>query len=507
MRKIYTTFFIATMFVLTLMAQTKNIKNSKYESIFNKPQNKEKSHAKDLKNTKDLIWKCDSIIGYDTLNVLCKKEFNTYDANGNLTQKITRNYYVSLQQDTKLSYTYDSNGNKITFLRELWVNNAWVNSSKVTCTYDGSGNRLTSLDEQWQNNAWINNNKSSFTYNAFNKTQSYVYEQWLNNAWLITIRRLYTYDSNGNELIFTEETPCPNLAITSKSTRTYNTNNKLSSIVRETLQNDILSNDERGTYTYDVNGYCTTLLWEKWENNNWVNSYRESSIIFDANGNNLSYIEENWQNNAWVNRYKHTNTYDNNNNELIQLGEMWNNSVWLNDYRYSKVYNTNGDMLESLSEEYDNNIWVNKNKDTYSYDINGNSLSGKAEYWSINNWIPYNKEELPVFSSGEEYPNFFGYAFRYEANFTSFTGINDIENNLNMVQIYPNPATTQITIEIPPTTKETNVLIYNLDGKQLLSKQIFASKTQIDINSLAAGFYIVKVFSGNSFEVKKIIKE
>ncbi|MEI6349339.1 MAG: hypothetical protein WCP69_15445 [Bacteroidota bacterium] len=127
MKKFYL-FIVATIFVVATMAQTQNSTNFSHKNVFNQDndtfkqehpeffKNNNKTVAKNkLKDTKSLIWKCDTITGYDTLNVLSKKTIFTYDANGNT---LTKNDF-------------------------LWQNNAWVNSYKFTRTYDSNGNMLT----------------------------------------------------------------------------------------------------------------------------------------------------------------------------------------------------------------------------------------------------------------------------------------------------------------------------------------------------------------------------
>jgi len=50
----------------------------------------------------------------------------------------------------KYTSTYDSKGNELTKLGELWTNNIWVNVHKNTYTYDANGNKLTGLYETGQ---------------------------------------------------------------------------------------------------------------------------------------------------------------------------------------------------------------------------------------------------------------------------------------------------------------------------------------------------------------------
>ncbi|MCD4663866.1 MAG: hypothetical protein K8R68_01270 [Bacteroidales bacterium] len=47
-------------------------------------------------------------------------------------------------------YTYDSNGNRLTSLKQSWENGEWVNFYLNTYTYDANGYMLTSLYQNWK---------------------------------------------------------------------------------------------------------------------------------------------------------------------------------------------------------------------------------------------------------------------------------------------------------------------------------------------------------------------
>jgi hypothetical protein len=74
--------------------------------------------------------------------------------------------------------------------------------------------------------------------------------------------------------------------------------------------------------------------------------------------------------------------------------------------------------------------------------------------------------------------------------------------------IYPNPAYTQITLEISaPPTKHTFLTLYNLNGQQLVQQQITERTTGIDISTLPQGVYFVRMASERTVVVGKIIKQ
>ncbi|NQW42553.1 MAG: T9SS type A sorting domain-containing protein [Bacteroidetes bacterium] len=76
-------------------------------------------------------------------------------------------------------------------------------------------------------------------------------------------------------------------------------------------------------------------------------------------------------------------------------------------------------------------------------------------------------------------------------NFT--VGIN--QNKKETINIAPNPANNFLIITVPQFNAEKSyyMSIYNMEGKQIFSSKLLESKTKIDLNTLPAGIYFVKI--------------
>jgi Secretion system C-terminal sorting domain len=72
---------------------------------------------------------------------------------------------------------------------------------------------------------------------------------------------------------------------------------------------------------------------------------------------------------------------------------------------------------------------------------------------------------------------------------------------------FPNPATDKITIETSGETKEGNLSIVNIQGQELITRQLSENKTVIDISTLPNGVYFMRVTNDKTVEVGKIIKQ
>jgi hypothetical protein len=77
------------------------------------------------------------------------------------------------------------------------------------------------------------------------------------------------------------------------------------------------------------------------------------------------------------------------------------------------------------------------------------------------------------------------------------------------VNIYPNPATDNITIQlINPKQSIKSISIFDIRGKEVINKQLNSNQLQLDVSSLSSGVYLIKgqTNSGLSFS-RKFVKE
>jgi len=85
-----------------------------------------------------------------------------------------------------------------------------------------------------------------------------------------------------------------------------------------------------------------------------------------------------------------------------------------------------------------------------------------------------------------------------------FVGIN--EKQQSRLSLYPNPATDKITVELTGATLGGKLTIVNIEGQQVITRQITESKTQVDISGLPSGVYFVRVTNDRTVEVGKFVK-
>ncbi|MDR1183094.1 MAG: C10 family peptidase, partial [Bacteroidales bacterium] len=78
----------------------------------------------------------------------------------------------------------------------------------------------------------------------------------------------------------------------------------------------------------------------------------------------------------------------------------------------------------------------------------------------------------------------------------------------NHCYIYPNPATNHLYVSVDDLLQDGQIHLFDVYGRLLLKHVIREKESQVNLNALAPGMYIVKVMDGERlYTVKRIIKE
>jgi hypothetical protein len=408
----------------------------------------------------------------------------------------------------------------MTKLYEEWASNAWTNHSRDTYTYNASGIILSCMEESWQNNnTWQNSGRTSYTYNASGYLVTALVEGWnnSNSTWININHRIFTCDIFGNRL-----------------TNLY-----------EQWQGNAWEPASINTYTYNSDNKMLSNLYQFWSNNTWENYYY-NTFTYDGSGNLLTFIGEKWLNNAWVNYGKKTFTYDGNSNMLTLMNEVFDNNTWSpsggflsdyyqTDYSYDTYYLTykfgNGhrfeasySLLNSCSAYfylYPDSItphqyyavnqaagspplsymwtWGDGSSSTTAYP---NHVYDSAGYYNICLTITDAAGCSSTFCDSSQINKSTNSMISINVIPPAITGINEM-NNAKVISVYPNPASSVINID--GISKATPVEIYDVSGKLLLSKQL--TSHQLDISSMAKGFYFIKLITPQGNKVRKFVKD
>ncbi len=85
-------------------------------------------------------------------------------------------------------------------------------------------------------------------------------------------------------------------------------------------------------------------------------------------------------------------------------------------------------------------------------------------------------------------------------------GVNNPDSNKDFV-LYPNPATNVVNIQLPANAAFEAYSVYDVTGKQLINGSVNATQTTIDVSSLAAGSYIIKLNGGQAQATQMFVKQ
>jgi len=83
-------------------------------------------------------------------------------------------------------------------------------------------------------------------------------------------------------------------------------------------------------------------------------------------------------------------------------------------------------------------------------------------------------------------------------------GIGDLSSKPGILKIYPNPTSTNATLETPD---KGHLTLHNISGQQLLQQEITGPATTLDVVTLPSGVYFVRVINETKVEVGKIVKQ
>ncbi len=94
----------------------------------------------------------------------------------------------------------------------------------------------------------------------------------------------------------------------------------------------------------------------------------------------------------------------------------------------------------------------------------------------------------------------------------ALVGTNDLEVSSLKLQIFPNPASDWVNVQVSSEVSSDLLLsVVTIDGKEVLSQKAkvnnVAQTVQVDVSDLAPGFYFVKATSGSGTKMEKIVIE
>lgn len=402
-------------------------------------------------------------------------KFLTYNPHGNILTEMKVDVNTG-DTTERMVNTYDSEERPTEELHQLWVNGDWENDYKDIHVFDDHGNMTISLHQLWQGNNWVSNSgqKYIYIYDINDNIIDMIYQTWDFNSttWINSSRNIYTFDFNG----FLVES------------------------VYQVWDSNISTWSSAGkqTYTNNAAGITTEVLFQTWDDvtSNWINELRYINIVW-----------HNWTGEFYGSEYESITVLN------------WSNGVWVNYYRFNITYEANGSEVQ-VQEIYFNGNWVNSLRETRSCDDHGNETGYMVEFWNNSAWyidmafemlLTYNGNDVTqcINQTWDHISQLWIYQWKEEySDFYYTQGIDLNSSNRGELQLFPNPASGFLNVEIRDAGSEIlSIEIIDLNGQVVYCRQLNNADSpvlQIDLSNCPSGVYFVKLY-GDEVKTGKII--
>jgi len=453
------------------------------------------------------------------------KNVYSYNNQGNKTGQVGYEWDTDMNNWKKFSkdeFEMDENGRDTISAQYYWDDeiNGWKKFQKNIRTFDKNGNETLWIVERYgEGNVWVPVNKKECKFDeAGNKKYDYNYE-YIDNDWVMTGKTDMEYDAQGNktveEVLYWDfennDWGCGN-----KTVSDYNTLGNKTVSVSYNWDTDIKDwiENYKTKYEYDTQGNITletSFFWDS-DINDWVKSFK-NEIEYTYNNSQISKITTIGyfgEDNDWMESYKNVEEYTYNAGKVtmyIVVGYNWEDNQWVvgwkNKDEYSFDTHGNKTMYASYYWDSESNNWKGNNKNEYDFDLSyAASVLIFPEYINIKDYIALT-EMLNMLLEKRHYEWVDG-AWRmnetenYYWSAKEINGITDITKSSTLINVYPNPTTGILNIEIGNSHTLPEVKIYSIQGVLL----IHTKGNTIDLSPLANGIYIANI-NGQS---RKIVK-
>lgn len=74
-------------------------------------------------------------------------------------------------------------------------------------------------------------------------------------------------------------------------------------------------------------------------------------------------------------------------------------------------------------------------------------------------------------------------------------------------EMFPNPASENLTIQLPSGSKNASVVFYDYIGRMALTQKVSQTNNQINVQKLSSGVYIIKVLADGKIGTQKFVKK
>lgn len=225
----------------------------------------------------------------------------TYDANGNVLTFET--YYwngSSFDANEKETYTYDANGNVLTYTYAYWNGSAWEDSDRTTYTYNANGQITTETLAYWNGSGWDSSHRTSYTYNGDGTLNETLYQDWWGASWETSTKYVNQYTAGVLTTQVEYYWDGTNFVLSGRNVYTYDGSGNMTELVYEYYDGICCyENGNRNQYAYDANGNVTSEHYAYWDGTEWVDT-DQYNYTYDEHGNVTAISYAYYESGQWV---------------------------------------------------------------------------------------------------------------------------------------------------------------------------------------------------------------
>ncbi len=351
----------------------------------------------------------------------------------------------------------------------------------------GYGQNITSvLIESWETGAWAQSAQSLYTYDGSGHPTSITTQSWNTGtlAWDNTARIVYVNNPDGTAATATTQTWTTDWTDAQRTTFTYTAFAEVQTSTSEIWTGTEWFPMSKTTNSYDASQWLVNELNQSWDflGSAWANS-TQTSYTNNASGFVTQSTTQDWLagTSSWVNSLRDTYTYNGANHVTSSLEETWTGSSWVNSQLDTNTYDASGYLINALSQEWNTagSNWTNSLQQMFTNNAQGKPVQVISQSWN-----------------GTAWENVSRITFTYAP-------LSVTNHNRNLLSVAPNPASENIVIRRGNLDEQTFYTIIDLSGRSITKGSLNAEETNVDINSLAPGYYLIQVGSTTLKLIKK----
>lgn len=443
--------------------------------------------------------------------------------------RVLNHYWDDQLNDWEFEYrenfVYDETGRPVEIIAEAMFWDEYEPISKTVMTYHTAGQLFEEISfyfDMDKNEQWTPSMKKSFLYDEHQNPTLEVHASFDNNQWEDYYRFKIDYTYNESGKILTETAHFWSLFLADTWLPSYQLEYTYNEQGHRTSETSFLPDFDQLTFIID---YKEEYF------------YNDAGVVYKAYGYNFDHLEQEWfltlkgTDIEWHNFEKWQMTTF---TVWLNLGDDWDD--WDDDFKkreeiewfpflrlsfeYHPELHIQTLMLEEIYSDWDED-WmpIYRERTTFNefnfktglfyeymeddwvmsdalvmdgaFSDDGKPLDIQIrmfDEWNDKNWVPVSRK-----------------IFEYDTN----TSVPQIPQINLMARLFPNPASQQITLEIPNLERAAEIRIFNLSGQmiQYARMEAFVNQHTLNIENLPQGMYMINIQSGNEQQNIKLIRK